>query len=205
VSADLDRVLQDLAGPPAELDVPRLRRQARRARTRHAVLATAAALALLVPVGLGLLQAGRPANVELTDEPATTPISLAPFDARGDIQGAVPSLDDEAARREPLLLPPGLVRCQGPAADGPTVVTAYCDGTVVVARLARGPHDALPEAGAGIAVGDRPGYGAVDRGRRQVTVSDADTPADTHYRLTAPESYPAETLARILASVPALN
>jgi len=204
VSADLDRRLQDLAGPPAELDVANLRESAHRARVRRGLVMTAAAVALLVPVGLGL-RAARAPDVALTDPSGSTPAGLLPFDARTQVQGEVPALDDEAARREPTLLPPGLARCEGPAAQGVTVVTAYCDGTTVVARLARGPHDALPEVGDEIAVDDRAGYSTLGRERREVTVSDEDSPADTHYRLTAPKGYRAETLAEILASVPALR
>lgn len=205
MSADLDRLLRDLGGPPAELDVARLRRGARQARTRRRRLATAAALALLVPAGLGLLRATRQPAVEFTDQPGRTPVTLVPFDARRDVRGDVAPLDDEAARREPTLLPAGLVRCEGPAAEGATVVTAYCDGAAVVARLARGPHGALPEVGDQVDIGDHIGYTAATGGRRELTVSDADSPADTHYRLTAPGDYRAETLADILASVPALG
>lgn len=204
MSADLDRMVRDLAGPSAQLDVARLRQGARRARVRQRLLTTAVVLALLIPVGVGVLRAARPPDVKLFD-PSSAAVSLVPFDARTDIAGDVPPLDDEAAGREPTLLPAGLVRCEGPVADGATDVTAYCDGATVVLRLARGPHDALPEDGVEVAVGDHTGYTAADGGRRGVTVSDADTPADTHYRLTAPEAYRAETLAEIMASIPALG
>ncbi|MBA2579197.1 MAG: hypothetical protein H0V05_21580 [Euzebyaceae bacterium] len=192
MAPELRELMRAAAGPPAVADVEAIRAGARRRRTRRRTAGAVAVAVIAVPLALAVLGPLTSTTVGLTDRPPP------------EAPAVVPALErvDAADAGAPTLLPAGFTRCKGPAIAGALTVTEFCDGDVVL-RLRHGPHSALEERGEEIPVGTRTGTTLVaDDGWREVTVSDSDSPGDTHYRLEAPAAYSPEVLAEILESIP---
>ena len=192
---DLSRALLRAAGPPAPLDVERLRQRVAR-RRRRATLAQAAAVALVLLVGLSLVltavgsrRASPVARPDLVLPTETAP-TLVPF--RG-------------GEHDPSALPPGFARCDGPVTVQEVVIRDFCDPAGVVIRILRGTHPTLHELGSAVAVGARTGWTTTEDGWRLLTLSDSDTMADTHYRVEAPDVYGLKVLVDVLRSIPAVT
>lgn len=191
---ELTRRLVRAAGPPAPLDVERLRQRAT-VRRRRVGLVQTAAVAVVVLLGLSLVLSSvgsrqaspvaRPDLVVPTD-PAPT---LVPF--RG-------------GEHDPSALPAGFAPCGGPVTAQDVVVTDFCDPAGVVIRILRGAHPTLGETGTPVAVGSRTAWTTTQDGWRLLTLSDSDTMSDTHYRIEAPSAYDVGSLVDVLRSIPAV-
>lgn len=115
-----------------------------------------------------------------------------------DVVEVVDALRDELA---PAVLPDGWHPCS----TEPGQAAALCRGDVASHDrivVVTGPHDALPEDGAPVAVGTRVGYVRTTGDERVLTVSDRTADDDTHYRVTAPLDITTAQLVELLRSVP---
>lgn len=184
MSVDPHDLVDRAAGPPAgPPDVRAVRRRVAQRRRNRQIAAAVTAVATIG--GTGLLAA------ELVP-PTPTAVNIAADPGAGQ-------------RYEPTWLPEATMLCRPPRNDDGLLITQYCTEDATLTLL-RGPHERLRERGHRIAVAHLTGWFQADEHRVVVTVSDRDSMDDIHYQLTsdAPTHAP-ETLARILASIPALS
>ena len=123
-----------------------------------------------------------------------------------------------ASDESPTLLPSGArtcdpvdppAGCANPSVEAlqsdPLVQLVWFCATEADVVVATGPHASIPEEGDILGVSRRDGF--VDRtdGLVTLTVSDANSLDDTHFRVMAEESVAPQTLVEIMSSIPAIE
>lgn len=201
---DVRRLVASAAGPsPSAADVEAIQAGVRRRRrTRQILTASTALVLILALVAIGDWRP--PGRVQVFTMDAS---ALSPFDPTVTTGPAahVPTLSRIQIEAQPTLQPPGYRRCAGPTTTGRVTTTRYC-GPGADITLHTGAHTLLPETGDPIQIGSKTAwFQRLSDQRGRITISDQNSPVDTHYQLDVPASIDPGTAAAILASIPDIN
>lgn len=185
--SELERRLQDAAGPPASFPHDTIRRRVRRRQQTRVGASAVAVLAVGVSIGMTVLPRQPAADLQVGAGPSAQTVDIDLADA-------------------PAHLPDGYRRCGSVTHDRDVTVQTFCAEEAGDLVLRFGPHDQLPELGEQIAeVAERPVYFDTIGGRRHVTISDRQAPDDRHYRMEAPPTLTTDQLVKVITSVPAFQ
>lgn len=185
--SELERRLQDAAGPLATFPHDTIRRRVRRRQQTRVGVSAVAVVAVGVSIGMAVLPRQPAVDLQVGAGPSAQTVDIDLVDA-------------------PTRLPDGYRRCGTVTHDRDVTVQTFCAPQAGNLVLRFGPHGQLPELGDHIdEVAGRPVYVDTIDGRRHVTISDRQAPDDRHYRVEAPATLPVDELVDVITSVPAFE